>query len=432
MFHKIKQFFLDTYSIPEQGKTEISKKNLTSLTGCSSVIGIFTIIVLFSINYTQKTLAYYVYYFSLLGFSIITLTAVFIAKKIKKYLFTQIITIITMCAYVCLFIFAMFTATEPDSAMFLFHIILILGILFLDVPPVFYAFINVIYILSLMAFQESKNISFAIIANNALFCIAISYFTFYHRKRTVISIKQKIKIDEQNKLLANTNIELENEVKSQKSNIVRIQNNTIMSLASLVENRDADTGEHVLRTKDYVGLMALQAYLSGNFPQIETRQIKLYIKAAAMHDIGKIVVPDAILKKPGKLTPEEFEIIKKHTIEGGRIVEEVLGENEDKEYVQITKNIATYHHEKYDGSGYPKGLKGEEIPLCARIMAIADVFDALVSPRCYKEPFSVEKALGIITEGAGTHFDPVLAKLFVDAREDVINVLNKYEDEFIL
>ena len=156
--------------------------------------------------------------------------------------------------------------------------------------------------------------------------------------------------------------------------------------------------------------------------------ISLITKAAPMHDIGKIVVPDNILKKPGKLTPEEFEQIKRHTVEGGRIVEEVIGDHDDKEYLQIAKEIATCHHERWDGKGYPEGLKEDEIPLSARIMAIADVFDALVSPRCYKEPFPIETAMDIIKKEAGSHFDPLLAELFLSMQDDAMAIMEKYKD----
>ena len=136
-----------------------------------------------------------------------------------------------------------------------------------------------------------------------------------------------------------------------------------------------------------------------------------------MHDIGKIVVPDAILKKPGRLTEEEFEQMKRHASEGGRIVHEILDDYEDPEYIQITADIAKHHHEKWNGTGYPDKLKGEEIPLCARIMAIADVFDALVSPRIYKSPMSYEEAFNIIKEGSSIHFDPVIAEEFLNIKE---------------
>ena len=196
-----------------------------------------------------------------------------------------------------------------------------------------------------------------------------------------------------------------------------------------MENRDFDTGEHVRRTSAYVELIAKKAQKEGFYKNILTDNfINLLEKAAPMHDIGKIVIPDSILKKPGKLTSEEFEEIKRHTTEGGRIVHEVLGENEEPEYVNIASDVATFHHEKWDGSGYPYHKKGEDIPLSARIMAIADVYDALVSPRCYKLPMSPEEAFKIISESSGSHFDPILAELFLALRKPVEEVMNSLKD----
>ena len=208
------------------------------------------------------------------------------------------------------------------------------------------------------------------------------------------------------------------EIEQSKLQVIKMQNHTIESLSNLVENRDEDTGEHVRRTRTYVELLAVQLMKNGHYPDILTpRYIRFLKRAAPMHDIGKIVVPDAILKKPDRLTPEEFVQMKRHASEGGRIVHEILDGYEDPEYIQITANIAMHHHEKWDGSGYPDGLKGEEIPLCARIMAIADVFDALVSPRIYKSPMSYEEAYQIIEEGIGVHFDPIIAREFLNIKE---------------
>ncbi len=149
--------------------------------------------------------------------------------------------------------------------------------------------------------------------------------------------------------------------------------------------------------------------------------INLITTAAPLHDIGKITIPDCILLKPARLTVDEFEIIKTHTTEGGKMIHQVLGDSSDKDYVSIAYDVAMFHHEKWDGSGYPMGLKGEGIPVSARIMAICDVYDALIMERCYKKPFSKDEALKIIKDGAGTHFDPILAKLFVE----IIIAINK-------
>ena len=217
--------------------------------------------------------------------------------------------------------------------------------------------------------------------------------------------------------------QLEDKVSDQSAKIISLQNNTIISLSNLVENRDSDTGDHTIRTSSYIKVLAKKAMEEGLFQnQLNDEFIALLEKAAPMHDIGKIVVPDSILKKPGKLTSEEFEIMKRHTTEGSRIVHDVLGSGEDKKYIQMAADVAHYHHEKWDGSGYPENLKGEQIPLSARFMAIADVFDALVSPRCYKEPIPIDDAFEIIREGIGSHFDPQLANIFLTLKDPITEI----------
>ncbi len=220
-----------------------------------------------------------------------------------------------------------------------------------------------------------------------------------------------------------------NEIENSRLQVIKMQNHTIESLSNLVENRDEDTGEHVRRTRAYVELLAVQLMKNNRFPDIMTpRYVRLLKRAAPMHDIGKIVVPDAILKKPCRLTPEEFEQIKRHASEGGRIVHEILDNYEDPEYVQITADIATHHHERWDGSGYPDNLSGKDIPLSARIMALADVFDALVSPRVYKAPMTYIEAFKIIEEGKGSHFDPVIAEEFLNIKEKVAAINESYKE----
>jgi len=213
-------------------------------------------------------------------------------------------------------------------------------------------------------------------------------------------------------------------IQTQNQKVIEMQNNTIIGMANLVENRDVDTGEHVKRTSFYVKALALEARKTLEYQQVLTdKYIELLVKAAPMHDIGKIVVPDAILKKPGKLTLDEFLQIQRHTVEGARIVHEVLEDNSDPEYVQMAADIALCHHEKWNGSGYPQQLREYDIPVCARIMALADVFDALVSLRCYKEPFSCDEAFKIIEEASGKHFDPVLVECFLKIRDKIENFI---------
>ena len=151
-----------------------------------------------------------------------------------------------------------------------------------------------------------------------------------------------------------------------------------------------------------------------NYSHLSEDYIRNVMLAAPMHDIGKIKIPDSILNKPGKLTAEEFEIMKKHAAYGGDIIKKTITNVEEKAYCDVAYNIARYHHERYDGKGYPDGLKGTDIPLEARIMALADVYDALVSKRVYKDAFPKEKAIQIIEEGSGTQFDPALVPIFLD------------------
>lgn len=213
--------------------------------------------------------------------------------------------------------------------------------------------------------------------------------------------------------------DIQEELVLNQEKLSAMQTNIISGLANLIENRDMETGEHVSRTGAYVRKLAEDARGDGVYADVvDDHFISLLTTLAPMHDIGKILVPDSILKKPGKLTPEEFNVMKRHAEAGGSVVREVLSGITDEEYLTFAADIATYHHERWDGTGYPKRLKGEEIPLSARIMAIADVYDALISERCYKEPVPPEEAFEIIREESGSHFDPKLAAVFLNHRED--------------
>lgn len=219
------------------------------------------------------------------------------------------------------------------------------------------------------------------------------------------------------------------ELKNHQQRVMELQYNTIVGMANLIEGRDEDTGEHVKRTGWFVEKIARQLAAEGAYrEQVDETFLENLWKAAPLHDIGKIKVPDGILKKPGKLSAEEFEIMKSHAAEGGEIIYEVMAGIEEKDYIEMAHDVAKYHHEKWDGSGYPEGLAGEEIPLCARIMAVADVFDALISRRCYKSPMPLEKAYAIIEESVGSHFDPIVANAFLKLRPEVERYLREAEE----
>ena len=198
--------------------------------------------------------------------------------------------------------------------------------------------------------------------------------------------------------------------------VTDMHDSIIKGMAIMVESRDNSTGGHILRTSDCIQIFAEELLKHRNIPQITSNFCKLLIKAAPMHDLGKIAIDDKILRKPGIFTTNEYEIMKKHAAEGAAIVKKILDKTEDKEFERIAVNIAHYHHEKWDGSGYPEHLKGEEIPLEARIMALSDVFDAIVSERCYKKPSSFDEAFEIIENNLGKHFDPLIGRIFIECR----------------
>ncbi|MBR4183409.1 MAG: HD domain-containing protein [Lachnospiraceae bacterium] len=210
----------------------------------------------------------------------------------------------------------------------------------------------------------------------------------------------------------------------------KMQDGLITTMADMVESRDSDTGAHVQKTAAYVKIIVEGLRKKGYYAnKITPKFMSDVVRSAPLHDIGKINIPDGILNKPGKLTDEEFAIMKTHTTAGKKIMENAISTIEGDNYLKEARNMAAYHHERWDGKGYPEGLHGEVIPLAARIMSVADVFDALASPRVYKPAFPLEKALAIIEEGKGTQFDPKCVEVFMDSLDEVKAVLKKYNPD---
>lgn len=223
---------------------------------------------------------------------------------------------------------------------------------------------------------------------------------------------------------------LESAVASRTVELGALQDVTILAMASLAETRDSDTGNHIRRTQHYVRVLARQVQNHPRFGYfLDDATIELLFKSAPLHDIGKVGIPDRILLKPGRFTPEEFEIMKTHTTLGRDAIaaaEKQLGK--EVAFLRHAKDIALYHQEKWDGSGYPEGLAGDAIPISARLMAVADVYDALISRRVYKEGIPHEKAVGIIVEGRGTHFDPDLVDAFLSVQDEFRAIALRYGD----
>lgn len=220
------------------------------------------------------------------------------------------------------------------------------------------------------------------------------------------------------------------EAQQKSETIARMQENLITVLADMVESRDQFTGDHVKNTSEYTRIIMEQMKKEGSYTdQLTDEFMDNVYHSAPLHDIGKIRVSDTILNKPGKLTDEEFETMKLHTLYGAEVIEKAKKASSDVSYLDEAKNLAVSHHEKWNGKGYPYGLAGEDIPLSARIMAVADVFDALVSKRSYKDPFPFDKAMDIIREGVGSHFDPKVAEAFIHAEDKVREVLSGRQPE---
>lgn len=207
-----------------------------------------------------------------------------------------------------------------------------------------------------------------------------------------------------------------------------MQSHIITTMADIIENRDESTGGHIKRTAKYVEILAKELYRQGKYTDILTKQyISDMVMAAPLHDIGKIHISDAVLNKPGRLTDEEFALMKTHTTAGRELLEKAKGDLGEIRYLNIAIEMAAYHHEWENGNGYPYGVKGDEIPLCAKILAVADVFDALTSKRCYKAAMPFEKASSIIREERGTHFDEDVVDAFTVSSEKIRQAMSEFD-----
>ncbi|MBF0214975.1 MAG: two-component system response regulator [Magnetococcales bacterium] len=246
----------------------------------------------------------------------------------------------------------------------------------------------------------------------------------------MVRVKNHLALKASADWLRDQNDFLEQEVSKRTREVMAIQDVTILAMASLAETRDSDTGNHIRRTQYYVKMLAERLRSHPRFAAVlSDSSIHMLFKSAPLHDIGKVGIPDRILLKPGRFIPEEFEIMKTHTTLGRDAIdhaEKQLGMS--VEFLAMAKEIAYSHQEKWDGSGYPLGLAGDAIPWTARLMAVADVYDALVCRRVYKEGMSHEKAMGIMIEGRGSHFDPDALDAFVALQEEFLAISRRYAD----
>ena len=215
-----------------------------------------------------------------------------------------------------------------------------------------------------------------------------------------------------------THLDIDEIIRERTAQLHRLQNSIVSVLANMVENRDKGTGGHIERTSAYIKILINEMKNRGIYSdEISGWDVEKMISSARMHDLGKISITDIIMNKPGKLTDDEYEIMKTHALEGERIIDEIIAQTGEGEFLHNARLFAGCHHERWDGKGYPHGLKGFEIPLQGRIMAIVDVYDALVSERPYKKAFTDEEAVQIIMQNSGTHYDPKIAEVFYKVKE---------------
>jgi putative two-component system response regulator len=215
-----------------------------------------------------------------------------------------------------------------------------------------------------------------------------------------------------------THLDIDKIIRERTAQLHRLQNSIVSVLADMVENRDKGTGGHIERTSVYIKILIREMKERGVYAgEMVGWDVDKLISSARMHDLGKISITDIIVNKPGKLTDDEYEMMKTHAVEGERIIDEIIAKTGEGEFLRNARLFAGCHHERWDGRGYPRGLKGEEIPLQGRIMAIVDVYDALVSERPYKKAFSDEEAVNIIMDNAGTHYDPEIANVFYEVKD---------------
>ncbi|MCR6668235.1 MAG: two-component system response regulator [Methyloversatilis sp.] len=262
---------------------------------------------------------------------------------------------------------------------------------------------------------------------------AVDYITKPVRPAIVLArVRGQLELKEARDRMRDQNAWLEAEVARRMRQNQVVQDVSMRALASIAEARDDETGNHILRTQAYVNVLARALATTPRYAgELTPTLVETYTKAAPLHDIGKVAIPDHILHKPGKHTPDEWEIMKTHARQGSDAIWRAICDQEEREaldFLYIAMDIAHYHHEKWDGSGYPEGLAGEAIPLPARLMALADVFDALISKRAYKPAFPLDRATAIITEGRGRHFDPDVVDAYLAHLDEFAAISARYAD----
>lgn len=247
----------------------------------------------------------------------------------------------------------------------------------------------------------------------------------------LVRIRNHLDLRFANQRIHHYNTILEMEVRKRTEELIAVRSMTIVNMCTLAEARDEETGKHIIRTQEYVRAIARNLQRNGRFlDELTDKYILTLVESAPLHDIGKVAIPDHILLKPSKLTPEEFEIMKTHTTIGNNTLLKNIEDLQDNRYfLEMAAEIAYCHHERWNGTGYPRGLQGEKIPLSARIMTLADIYDALTSKRCYKEAFTHEAAKEVLLSEIGKAFDSRIVEAFIEVEDLFLSIKTQHEDE---
>ena len=415
-----------------QLKTSISRIRLFTVIAVAAKI-INAVFVYFANEHKQtEGLFNYIDYSELAIIILFNLSIFFFRKSSKKQVLWVICYLFIASCYI-IYEFAINMAGTPNQIPFIFFVTFFFFTIIPDFKPQVFITYAVLYFLGTMILLIIKNQNlneyYGVPSHvlNIFIIILVTKILLYNSKvRTFVNTYEINKLNENllsaKQELQNYNNNLEKMVLEKTDRIVELKNAVMETIAELVERRDDATGGHITRTSMFLRKFINAVLESGLYKnQTSSWKIEQMILSAQLHDVGKIAIDDAILRKPGKLTNEEFDTMKKHTILGGEIIKDIQKKAGEQEFLDYAFIFAVYHHEKWDGSGYPYGKMSKDIPLPARLMAIIDVYDALISERPYKKPFTHEEAINIIKEGKGIHFDPLLTDIFLPVSDNLGN-----------
>ena len=397
----------------------------------------FTSVISYLITTENIRIKYFFEFTDFYEFVVIFLFNVFIYFFLKKNIRTCLWITCYVYIAIVLIIYAFLISMLGESTAslnvdatlmpFVFFGTLFIFTMMPDFSPKIFIPYAVLYLIAVLFIASQKDI-----AGNGLFSLmSVIFITFIIIMTTKILLyNSKVKtfvnthkINSLNNQLKNYNENLEKMVNEKTKTIVELKNAVMETIADLVERRDDTTGGHVSRTSSYLRIFISTLIEKEIYSDLTASwNIEQMIFSAQLHDVGKIAIDDSILRKPDKLTEDEFEKMKKHTIFGGEIIKEIQEKTIENDFLNYAYIFAVYHHEKWDGSGYPNGIAGKNIPLAGRIMAIIDVYDALISERPYKKPFSHDEAIRIIKDGNASHFDPYLVEVFISISDELIAI----------